>query len=667
MAFSIKELQEDLAKVRSLIMKQGETISVLNDLETLQNKIKELRSKSEKDEFTVLMMGQFSSGKSSALNVLLEEKILPTKALPATALITEIRYGVQRRVTVFPRKGKWSGGDQPFDVPPEKLREYILINNLENGNTKDGNTIESPFEKIAVQWPLKILEDGVVIVDSPGLNDPYSHDIITTEYAQQADAVIFCMNASRAYDHVDVDALELLGAIGLKSPMFLITYFDVIQAEATKSELEEFITVTRRNCLKHTTLNKDCIHFVDSLRALRAKESGAHSELVASGYYEFEQYISSFLVNHKGRAKIETRTSQMAAIRRDAEKYIESSLKTIDKAPEDIKQRLEKARSDYDAAKQRGDNLVTSANLYLGEGSQYSFAIKRAAEELADNLPAKLEEDGLEGFVPTANFSMIHPKKSSEKIASETLEELARRAKTMVGRWGNDTLLPLVKEQLANVGKLLAKDESAFSDSLEDAHISLTDTPSVPDSSGSASRVGAVIYGMLTGDVFGAIDMGINGFGAIGRQLLAGVIAGIVIYIAALFNPVTGPFTAAVLLIAQIGAVFVGAKTRDKAIIKKCAKKFREEYTKPEMKQKVVQSIMDQINKSVTMKVKNAITDSVAEDLSSLDETIKSIQKDFQKSSQDREAKRQALLDIQKQLAEIEEEAQTLRTKYKIV
>lgn len=667
MAIDITKLKVDLEKVRSLIIKQGEAVSELKDMETLQKKVKELKSKSEKDEFTVLMIGQFSSGKSSALNVLLEEKILPTKALPATAIITEIRYGTQRKVTVFPRKGKWASGDKPFDIPPEKLREFVLINNLENGNNKDGNTIESPFEKIALQWPLKILEDGVVIVDSPGLNDPYSHDIITTEYARKADAVIFCMNAPTSYAQVDVDALNLLNALGLTNPIFLMTSFDVVQQDSNKTELEEFISITQRNCMKHTSLGREAIHFVNNLAALKAKENGINSDLVASGYFEFEKYISTFLTNNKGRETIATRTSQMSTIKADADKYIESSLKMIDIKPEDIKVRLEKARIDYEAAKLRGDNLISSTNLYLGEGSQYAFGIKRVAEDLADNLPKKIEEDGLEGFTPTASFSMIHPKKSTEKIATETLEELSLRSKTLVGKWGQDTLKPLLVEQFAIVGKQLSKDESAFSDSIEHAHVSLTDTPSVPQSSGGASRVGAVIYGMLTGDVFGAIDIGISGFGALGRQFLAGIIAGIVLFIASLFNPVTGPFAAVVLLVTQITSIFTGANNRDKAIIKKCAKKYREEYAKPEVKQNLVSSIVDQINESVTAQVCTAVEDGVAADLSNLEETIAGIDKDLQKSSQEREEKRQSLLRIQKELNAIEANAQDLRTKYRIV
>ena len=68
--------------------------------------------------FKLLVMGEFSSGKSAFVNVLLGEKLLPEGAVPMTALITEIYYGKEKKVVMYPRPGKWKGGNARFEIEP---------------------------------------------------------------------------------------------------------------------------------------------------------------------------------------------------------------------------------------------------------------------------------------------------------------------------------------------------------------------------------------------------------------------------------------------------------------------------------------------------------------------------------------------------------------------
>ena len=61
-----------------------------------------IRAKCGDTTFRLLIMGRFSSGKSAFVNVLLGEQLLPEKALPTTAIITEGQYGENKRVVVDP-------------------------------------------------------------------------------------------------------------------------------------------------------------------------------------------------------------------------------------------------------------------------------------------------------------------------------------------------------------------------------------------------------------------------------------------------------------------------------------------------------------------------------------------------------------------------------------
>ncbi|MCC3771121.1 dynamin family protein, partial [Streptomyces sp. UNOC14_S4] len=45
------------------------------------------------DAFRVMVVGDFKRGKSTFVNALLGAQVLPVKAVPATAVITEVKFG----------------------------------------------------------------------------------------------------------------------------------------------------------------------------------------------------------------------------------------------------------------------------------------------------------------------------------------------------------------------------------------------------------------------------------------------------------------------------------------------------------------------------------------------------------------------------------------------
>ncbi|NCC36113.1 MAG: hypothetical protein EOM24_29480, partial [Chloroflexia bacterium] len=74
-----------------------------------------------RDTFKLLIMGEFKTGKSTFINALLREKVLPSYATPTTAIINEVKYGAQRRALLhFNDEDK-----QPMEIPVDQLEEYV--------------------------------------------------------------------------------------------------------------------------------------------------------------------------------------------------------------------------------------------------------------------------------------------------------------------------------------------------------------------------------------------------------------------------------------------------------------------------------------------------------------------------------------------------------------
>ncbi|XP_019616611.1 PREDICTED: uncharacterized protein LOC109464110 isoform X2 [Branchiostoma belcheri] len=143
----------------------------------------------------ILVAGETSSGKSSLLNLILGEELLPTSTLSTTSVICEIRYGQKRKVKVF----TWEG--EMIEVPLsdadddksslQKLSEYVH----QKGKRDEE---DFPYKKAEIYLPVDFLKDGITIVDSPGVGESEKMDEVVYDYLQEAFAFIYVINSSNA-------------------------------------------------------------------------------------------------------------------------------------------------------------------------------------------------------------------------------------------------------------------------------------------------------------------------------------------------------------------------------------------------------------------------------------------------------------------------------------
>ncbi|XP_078600536.1 uncharacterized protein LOC144875471 [Branchiostoma floridae x Branchiostoma japonicum] len=175
--------------------------SILNQLEQdnvtsqFQQKIDEAMGMLEDSKCPILVAGETSSGKSSLLNLILGEELLPTSTLSTTSVICEIRYGQERKVKVF----TWEG--EVIEVPLsdadddksslQKLSEYVH----QKGKRDEE---DFPYKKAEIFLPIPFLKDGITIVDSPGVGESERMDEVVYDYLQEAFAFIYVINSSNA-------------------------------------------------------------------------------------------------------------------------------------------------------------------------------------------------------------------------------------------------------------------------------------------------------------------------------------------------------------------------------------------------------------------------------------------------------------------------------------
>jgi len=267
-------------------------------------------------EFMVLFLGVFPSGKSSMINALLGYELLPCGLLPKTAVITELHFGEKRRITVYPKEGVEKGVNQPFDLENpsvDELEKYLSLIG-DDGESLSGDYEESwkrreTYERIVIYWPLDVLKDGMVFVDTPGatgmdiLNNEYFY-YLRDNYFPKADAIVYVMDSCHAYQRGDKEALDIINGMWRRDIIIGYTFYDALVKLCREERLEQTCNILIRHMAKHSDLGSDAVHFLDSKEGLRARMEGDEEALRCSGYERFENYLEKYLLQAVGMKRI---------------------------------------------------------------------------------------------------------------------------------------------------------------------------------------------------------------------------------------------------------------------------------------------------------------------------------------------------------------------------
>ena len=106
--------------------------------------------------FRVLVLGEFSRGKSTFINALLRQKVLPASVRPTTAVICAIRSGPAPKATIH-----WRDGSRPSEtvqLPVESIDKALTVLTAKNGQAPDIARVEIEFPIPAFDLPLEIID-----------------------------------------------------------------------------------------------------------------------------------------------------------------------------------------------------------------------------------------------------------------------------------------------------------------------------------------------------------------------------------------------------------------------------------------------------------------------------------------------------------------------------
>jgi small GTP-binding protein len=269
-----RDLKEDLEK----------ELSQLAGLSELQgSNLAQLIDKLRENRFNLVVLGAFKRGKSTLINALLGEPLLPTAIVPLTSVVTVLGYGEHLNIEVVFLQGERKKISQP------ELVEYIT----EKGNPRN----QKGVRQVDIAYPSDYLKDGVRIIDTPGVGSVYSHNTeVAYNYLPQVDAAIFVVTVDPPLSAAEQEFLKDIREYVHKL-FVVLNKVDYVEEEQRREALEFTTQVLQANLATEQVM----IFPLAAKLALDGKVKGRPELLEASLLPEFENHLRQFLYKEKGR------------------------------------------------------------------------------------------------------------------------------------------------------------------------------------------------------------------------------------------------------------------------------------------------------------------------------------------------------------------------------
>lgn len=591
---SYRTKQVELAKM----IAQGSTFIKKLNMDNYSNALSVLSEKTNRDTLKIQVIGSFKNGKSTFINCFLGNEVLPAKAPPCTAVISEVKYGTQPKAVLhfknplpnplpesIPQdmvrylQSQKKGKVAPFEVAYDEIKRYVVI-------PKDEDQMEgvqdSAYEKMELYWPLDLLENGVEIIDSPGLNEAETRTRVTMEYLEKADAIVFVMSALAVCSKTEMDAIDGdIRSRGFEDIHFIINRFDQLNTPGERADVKEEVF---NRLPKLTALGKEGIFFTSAYKGLLGKMENNREMLEQSGMVEFESSLSQFLVKEKGRLKLAQPAKELKKILNDEVLYkiIPQQEAMLNSSVDELKKNYQEVQPKLTAMESSKRQIVDRLSIKARKATlPVQCAISDYYDDVLSNVNTWVSE-----FKPQTKINLLKLKSASESVTNEIIDHVVKKMCEFQKSWEQATLNPMITNLVEEFMESEERQLGKFFDDMDGVRIDISGVTAQGKKTSVWERIGAGAVGwILTGNPLAGATGGFNKDFAktIAVQLGAAFFLGLL----GLFNPVT-------LIAIIIGGIIHGIFGNQNALVQKI-----KENLVTSIKEKIRASQIESTNKLI--------------------------------------------------------------------
>lgn len=374
----------------------------------------------EEDRFHLVVLGEFNHGKTTFVNALLGAEVLPAGVTPTTALVHKIVHAPEHSAKAVFEDGAVS------PVSFDGLEAYEA----------SGSADKSGIQHLEVGYPAAILEEGVVLVDTPGVNDlNEARAEITYGYIPRADAILFLMDAGQILKESERQFVsKRLSGHTKDKVLFVVNKMDLLDDE----EQQEALAYARMNLAK--LLEDPRVYGLSA-------EKGLAGELEASGLSALLDELRRFLQDERGRVLLDNALEAGLRTIATLKTGIGIQRRALEMESDELDRRLKTLEEDLEGSKER----LAERTRQVRESIAAVKALVRQdvdafARRFAEQLPAEIDaadakdlQRYLPGFVEDrlSEFAEREAKDIAvrlEKVAEEAIAFVSDDASAQVER-----------------------------------------------------------------------------------------------------------------------------------------------------------------------------------------------------------------------------------------
>lgn len=339
----------------------------------------------ERTEFRVSVLGRFKQGKSTVLNAMLGEELLPTDVLPCTSTLVEVRRA--DRATFYEVDG---------DAVTLRTRGEFL------------DAVGSASKRraaSAARWQVGLVSEaispGLVFVDTPGMDEDAGRQEIALEELRRTDAALFVLSARQAGGLGELDDIQSL-CERVPIVLVLVNQMDLVaQGQRTR------VLAHVKSRLTAVDLEPERVLPFSALGALRGDEEA----VVWLG--DVRRSLSDVLLHNTAGARLAALQGTIAQFFQQLETRIDAAVATCERA-------LSEERDALDDAARATSDLETKLDIIDDVCKRQGEAVSaEAASVMKDLWPRALQRLGKRRSHWRSNASpLFSPRIFAEEIAN---------------------------------------------------------------------------------------------------------------------------------------------------------------------------------------------------------------------------------------------------------
>jgi hypothetical protein len=267
----MKTLPESLAEMAALFQEAGEVPA------DYRAQAQALGARLGEGQLHLAVLGQFKRGKSTVINALLGEAVLPDGVLPVTAVPVFLYAAPDPKLHVYTEDRA-----EPLECPLSALSDYVT----ESGNPQNQKRVAS----VHLFFPAALLQTGTVLIDTPGIGSTNESNTETTlRFLPQCDAAIVVFSTDPPITAAEVDFLKTL------QPHVAHFFYVLNKVDYLRGDEVATAMAFLRDVLREALGEEEPLVFAVSARqGLAARQSGDEGGWQASGMAAFADHLRAF-------------------------------------------------------------------------------------------------------------------------------------------------------------------------------------------------------------------------------------------------------------------------------------------------------------------------------------------------------------------------------------